>query len=142
MKFISMFLEISFNQFSAFPAPVFTQFENDEVPATKKRYACFPNKLGFRNILFSKMRPSFFCISEVFLVWSNEEIWGCTVSKIQKSWHLEILVFRIMKSGCYCTNLEQITSRKLFNLFFKHISLINDPKVAIIIPTIVLMIFL
>ena len=35
-------------------------------------------------------------------------------SKIQKSWNLEILVFKTMKSGFYFTNLEQINYRKLF----------------------------
>ena len=43
-------------------------------------------------------------------------------------------MFKIRKSGCYCTNLEQINFRKLLNLLFKHISLINDPKMARIIP--------
>ena len=37
-------------------------------------------------------------------------------------------MFKIMKSGFYCTNLEQINSRKLLNLFFKHISSINGPR--------------
>ena len=49
--------------------------------------------------------------------------------------------FLKLKSGFYYTNLEQIiNSRKLLNLWFKHISLINDPKMAIIIPIIVPMI--
>ena len=39
--------------------------------------------------------------------------------KKQKSWNLEILRFNIIKSGFYCTNLEQINSRKLLNLLFK-----------------------
>ena len=43
-------------------------------------------------------------------------------------------MFKIMKSGFYCTNLKQINSRKLLNLLFKHISPINDPKNAILIP--------
>ena len=43
-------------------------------------------------------------------------------------------MFEIMKSGFYSTNLEQINSRKLLNLFFKHFSPIHDPKMAILIP--------
>ena len=52
-----------------------------------------------------------------------ESIWyrkfearGSMGSEIQKSWNLEIFVFKIfktMKSGLDCTNLEQINSRKL-----------------------------
>ena len=48
----------------------------------------------------------------------------------------------IMKSGFYSTNLEQINSRKLLNLLFKHVSQINDPKNVIIIPICFSMIFL
>ena len=40
--------------------------------------------------------------------------------------------FKKMKSGVYCTSLEQINSRKLWNLFFKHISPINGPTMVII----------
>ena len=43
-------------------------------------------------------------------------------------------MFKIMKSGFYCTKLEQINSRKLLNLLFKHIFPINDPNMAMIIP--------
>ena len=63
-------------------------------------------------------------------------------SKIHKSWNLAILDFKIMKSGFHCTNLKQSNSRKLLNLLFKHISPINDPTMAIIIPIFVPMIFL
>ena len=49
-------------------------------------------------------------------------------SKIEKSWNFEILMFEIMKWGFYCTNLEQITSRKLSNLLFKHNSPNNRQK--------------
>ena len=61
--------------------------------------------------------------------------------KTQEIMDLEILMFKIMKSGFYCTNQEQISSRKLLNLLFKHISRINDPKIVIIIPIFFPMIF-
>ena len=40
---------------------------------------------------------------------------------IKKSWNLEVSIFEIMKSGLYCTNLEQIDYRKLLNLFLNKI---------------------
>ena len=43
-----------------------------------------------------------------------------TGSKIKNSWNLEVLMFKIMESGFYCTNLEQINHRKLSNFLFKH----------------------
>ena len=61
-------------------------------------------------------------------------LWGLvTGSKIKKSWNLEFLMIKIMRSKFYCTNLEQINSRKLLNLLFKHISPINDQQIAIIV---------
>ena len=59
----------------------------------------------------------------------------------QKSWNFEVLMFEIMKSGFYCTNLKQINFRKLLNLLFKHISPMNGPEMAIIIPICFPMIF-
>ena len=41
--------------------------------------------------------------------------------KINKSYNLEVLIFKIMKSGFYDTNLEQTNSRKLLNLFLNKI---------------------
>ena len=61
---------------------------------------------------------------------------GSIGSKIHKSWNLETLVFKQMKSGFDWTNLEQVNYRKRLNPLCKHISSINDPKMAIIIPII------
>ena len=60
-------------------------------------------------------------------------VWGVwTRPKIQKSWNLKFWALKVMKSLFYCTNLKPINSRKLLKVLFKHISPINDPKVAII----------
>ena len=62
-------------------------------------------------------------------------------SQIQKSWNLELWAVKGIKSEFYCTNLEQINSRKLLKVLFKHIFTINDSKMAIIIPNILPMTF-
>ena len=49
-------------------------------------------------------------------------------SKIQKSWNFEISVLKIMSSGFYYSNLEQIDSRKLLNLLFNNIFHKNLPN--------------
>ena len=43
-----------------------------------------------------------------------------TFSKIHKSWHFDILMLKIMKSGFYYTNLKQ-KNIKLLNLLFNSI---------------------
>ena len=50
--------------------------------------------------------------------------------------------YKIMTSGFYCTNLEQTNSRKLLKVLFKHMSPINAPKMAILIPICFPMMFL
>ena len=65
-----------------------------------------------------------------------------TGSKIKKPWNFAILMFEITKSGFCYTNLEQISSRKFLNIFFKYVFHINDQKMAIITPIFVLMNFL
>ena len=53
--------------------------------------------------------------------------------KNQEMMEFEILMFKIMKSGFCYTNPEQIDSRKFLNLLCRHISLINNPRMTIII---------
>ena len=62
--------------------------------------------------------------------------------KTQEIMEFGILVFKIMKSGFNCTNLEKINSRKLLNLLFQHISPINDLTNATIVPIVFPMSFL
>ena len=80
----------------------------------------------FTQIICSRMFPYF-----LYFLKHSGIIYG---SKIQKSWIFEIWAFKIMISGFYCTNLEQINSRQLLNLLFKHVCPINDPQTARIIP--------
>ena len=56
------------------------------------------------------------------------------VKKSRNHWISWVRCLKIMKSGFNCTNLEQINSRKLLNILFKHISPLNDLQTAIIIP--------
>ena len=69
--------------------------------------------------------------------------WGLvTGSETKKSQNFEFWASQIMKSGFYCTNLQQINSRKILKVVFKHMFTINGQQNAIIIPIIVPMIFL
>ena len=54
----------------------------------------------------------------------------------------DIMEFGAMKSEFCCTNLKHISSRKLLNLFFEHISSIIFEKIAIIVPMCFPMMFL
>ena len=53
--------------------------------------------------------------------------------KIQKSWKIKILIFKIMKSIFYQTKMKQKKSIKIFKISFKYNSTIKLPKNAIII---------
>ena len=108
-------------------------------PSFRKRSTFWASKIStFKKMIFFEMPHGIFLtllrcpgVSKDKINW----FWGLvTGSKIPKSWNLEFWAFKIMKSGFYYTDPEQINSRKLLKVLFKNISLINCPKLAIIIP--------
>ena len=84
----------------------------------------------------------FLAFSEVFWYSKMNKYGVPRLSKIQKPWKFEILMFKIMKSGFYYTNLKQKKSTKILKVLFKYNFTIKLPKMAIIIMISFPMVFL